>query len=177
MKIEFTSPKYVSCGSSLAKIIVFFLISILLYSALTTVPLDFFKLAFAIGASLGLLFLISPWYFLFLHRFPLLPVVLLAILGIVSVLYQVIHQPSNYLGAALFAIGSCFNLLIVSPLYQRIKLQGRTLLVVLLTAYALTAMILLFFQHLASSLLTWLVSLFTLSFFLAWYTYVTKRTE
>ena len=177
MKIEFTPPKYVSCGSSLAKIIVFFLIGILIYSALATVPLDFFKLAFAVGGSLGLLFLISPWYFISLRRFPLLPIILLAVLGTMSILYQVIHQPSNYLSATLFAIGSCFNLLIVSPWYQRIKLQRRTIIVVLLVAYALTAMLLLFLQHLASSLLMWLVSLFVLSFFLAWYVYVTKRTE
>ena len=174
MKINFTPPQYVGCASPLAKILVLLLVGIIIDVTLTTSPVDAFKLLFAIGVSLALLFFISPWYSPAMHRFPFLPVILLAISGIVSVIYEVIHQPLNYQAVILFSIGTCFNLLIISPWYQRIKPKGRTLIVFLFVFYALLTVFLLFQQHLASSILVWLIVLFMTSFLITWCVYILR---
>jgi len=171
MKIEFGPPQYISCGSFLAKAIVFTMIGILLYSALTTVPFDFFKLGFALVGTVGLLFLISRWYFSTVQRFPFLPALFLAISGSANVLYQIFHQPSNYLETALFAIGIYFTALIISPFYQHIRLQGRVFIVNVFILYAFIAVFLLSSRHLINSLYAWFTNIFVLLFFIAWYMY------
>ena len=176
MKIDFTSPQHIGCASPLTKILILLFIGIFTYLALTSFPLDIFQLSFTIGVSLTLLFFISPWYLPSIRRLPLLPVILLATFGIVSILYRIIHQTSNYQDVVLFSISTCFNLLIISPWYRRIKRQGRTFIAFLLVIYTLIAILLLFQQHLVSSTLKWFIVLFMTSFIITWYVYIQKTT-